>query len=372
MEAMLKNVSELEEKSSKFDLLEENCSTTSMKILYEGAPKNTQHMFTWSESTQDNTASNAFLTNPQTVYSASKVVSQAQNGGTKSKKLIEEERFSKPNTKYYLMINKLLVFQDDKELLLKNLKKSLWSSLTLIPRFLKDLLVKEDTKKVNSDEREIDNFFNKINSAIKSQKYELIQHQNPELAINAIFEKLQSDLHALPFFHKSTLKEARAYILGLEAKENPSELEKKQIADYYVIVKERDERVACVEKAVCEGKNVTTLLSARKDHTEELTWQLGSSARAELQVEKFCEEYKKLRAEAFGPQFLRSNFITTLDKCSSIEEKLAAITRHIKENPNSRGAQAWNNCLSNNTEVKEKMKARYLASKPCKRFLIYH
>lgn len=363
IEEMLKKASELASTTSNFDLMRENCSTTSMKLLNAGAPSNKKHMFQWTENTPDNPAKNAFLTNPQAVHAACTVVSKAQDGDPKAEDMIKRELLLKPNTSYHMKLNKLLAFTDDKKTLLSEIKSNAFSYLKIIPNLIKDLLPSKDSGQVKREEAEIDKFLNKLNDAIRTQNYVVVTQKNPLLAIDAMKEKLQASPTSLPFFDEKTLKIVKDYVLDLKVKDPKTEAETKQIEEYKKIINEREERVSCIEHAVAGGHNVTNALMSRTDNSSDLKWELNKEAQAEKIVNQFIENYNTLRKQAVGPTFLRSNFVATLPKNASFEDQLKVIFKHVQQDPTSRSATAWKKCsvpketLENISQARERFQS---------------
>lgn len=353
IEGMLKQASELVSKTSAFNLVSENCSTTSMQILNAGAPPELKHMFQRSDSITGDTATNAILSNPQAVYSASHLVSQAQQGNLKAVETIKAAVITKPNSQYNRLMNKLIVCGYDKKSLGEEILKNILNFLTIIPQLVKDILTTENKTNQNPQEITVDLYFNTLNETMKSLNSKLIHTNNPVLAIDAMKEQLQSNPHAIPYFDKDTLKSVRSYILDLQAKDNITELEKNRIDEYQKIIKERDERISCVENAIGTGLDAKTQLDARKDHSSILQWELTKSDKAEKMVSQLTEMYCQLRETEFGPNLLKSNFIKSLDKLPSNEDKLKQIVDHINEKPNTRTAKAWKACAFDSKIITE-------------------
>ena len=343
IEEMLKTASQLASTTSAFDLIEENCSTTSMKLLRAGAPPEMSHMFTWTQNTADNPASNAFLTNPQAVYSAATLVAKSQDGDKDAIDRVKAEALIKPNTNYYLKINRLLAFKDNKAQLLNELKSNVFSYLRIVPQLISDLWVTKDTKHRPKDEEEIDKYLNKINDAVRVQGHSTIKHEHPLLAIQSMKEKLQEAPENIPFFDEKTLKTVREYILDLESKEPQTEEEIQLLKDYSDIINERDERLSCVELAVMRTHDPAAHLLSRTDKSKDLKWAQTPSQQAEIMLAKFIEEYRSIQSSKYF-QFLRSNFIGSLPSEATVEERLQIIQKHILETPSSTSAQAWDNC----------------------------
>jgi hypothetical protein len=328
-----------------------------MKILNAGAPEGVQHMFEWTENTEGNPADNAFLTNPQAVYSASKIISDAFNGNKEAQESIQAKKISQPNTNYYKNINILLSFRHNKWELFNQIKSNLWSYLKTAPSLIYDLMVTENTQKRNSSELELDNFFNKLDEAIKAQKYLLIENNNPHLAIHTMKDGLQSSKCSLPFFSESTLKIVRDFILELEAKSNPTMEDIEHISNYNMIINERDERLHCVEKAVYEGKNPSNYLLNKKDNSTVLVWKLPNAERAELLVNKFYEQYNQLplgNRSTFPLSHTPPDiaFLFAIDNTECMEEKLNIIYQHVSKNHQSKEAMAWEQCRIQDDELK--------------------
>ncbi|MBL7479136.1 hypothetical protein [Legionella bononiensis] len=343
IEEMLKTASQLASTTSAFDLIEENCSTTSMKLLRAGAPPDMSHMFTWTQNTADNPASNAFLTNPQAVYSAATLVAKSQGGDKDAIDRVKAEALIKPNTNYYLKINRLLAFKDNKTQLLNTLKSNVFSYLRIVPQLISDLWVTTDTKHAPKDEQEIDKYLNKINDAVRAQGHSTIKHEHPLLAIQSMKEKLQEAPDNIPFFDEKTLKTVREYFLNLESKEPQTEEEIQLLKDYSDIINERDERLSCVELAVMRTNDPAAHLLSRTDKSKDLKWAQAPSQQAEIMLAKFIEEYSSIQSSKYF-QFMRSNFIGTLPSAATAEERLQIIQKHILETPSSTSARAWDNC----------------------------
>jgi hypothetical protein len=346
IEAMLRTASKLASTTSAFNVTEENCSTTSMKLLQAGAPEAMRHMFQWTRNTAENPASNAFLTNPQAVYSAATLVAKAQSGDKEAIGRVKAEAFLIPNTNYYIRINKLLAYKDDKAQLLNTIKTNFFSYLRISPKLICDLWITTDTKHAPKDEQEIDKYLNRLNDAVRTQGHSVIKHENPLLAIQHMKEQLQEDPKAVPFFDEKTLQVVRNYILTIESKEEQTKEDIQLLKEYSSIINERDERLSCVELAVMGNKDPGTHLLSRTDKSTALTWAQIPSSQAEIMVAKFCEEYKKIQAPKYF-QIFRSNFLNSLPQHASNEEKLKIIQKHITEKPSSASAQAWSNCTFN-------------------------
>ncbi|KTD52825.1 hypothetical protein [Legionella quateirensis] len=343
IEDMLKTASELAATTSEFHLIKENCSTTSMKILNAGAPKEMAHMFQWTENTVENPASNAFLTNPQAVYSAAAVVSKAQEGDPEAIKHVQTEANRTPNEEYYTKLNQLLAYRDDETELRNQIKSNIFGYLKILPQLICDLVVRTNKQHAPKEEQEIDSYLNKLNESIRALNYSLIEHGNPLVAIQYMNEKLQEDRKAIPFFEEQTLQLVRSYILNIESKSEQTEDEIKLIEAYNNIIKERNERISCVELAVLGNTNPDSYLINRNDQSAHLTWANTPSLQAEIAFAKFSDEYQKLHAGKYF-QYLRYNFLNLIPQNASNMEKLQIIQKHIDENPSSTSAQAWNNC----------------------------
>lgn len=343
VEEMLRTASKLATTTCAFDLTQENCSTTSMKLLRAGAPESMRHMFQWTKNTADNPASNAFLTNPQAVYSAATVVARAQAGDKEAIDRVKKEAFLIPNTNYYIRINKLLAYKDDKAQLLNTIKSNVFSYLRILPQLISDLWITTDTKHAPKDEQEIDKYLNKLNKAVRTQEHFVVKHGNPLLAIQHMKDLLQENPRGLPFFDEKTLKIVRGYILTIESKDEQVEEETQLLKEYASIINERDERLCCVELAVMGNKDPGAHLLSRTDKSAALTWAQAPTQQAEIMVEKFCEKYKKIQGVKYF-QIFRSNFLRTLPQDASYEEKLKLIQKHILDKPTSASAQAWAHC----------------------------
>lgn len=337
VEDMLKKASELADQTRAFHLYTQNCSTTSMEILNAGAPDEYKQMFKPAEKNKDGIISNTVLYNPQAVHSATTLVRDAQNGDKNAEHLVKVKMKVKPNTGYNVLMNKLMSSSENINVLLKKMTTNFFNLLTAIPYLINDLLVKENKGDEKSQKSALDKYFNQLNSAVKSQGYEIIQNKNPELAIDTMKEKLQSSPHALPFFDKNTLNLVRSHILKLEADDpdNP------KINHYKKIITERDERLSCIENAVVQHLNPRDQLIARKDNSQALERTLNPPDQIEKIVNQFTQAYTQLKNQEFGSRLTISNVLKSLGKLDSNEQKLHAILDHIKDNPNSRSAKAW-------------------------------
>lgn len=360
VEKMLEKASELASTEKEFHLGSENCSTTSMKLLHAGAPQDKKLLFTWQEvKAGEKVASNAFLTNPQTVYSAAKIVEQAAKGDPKAQTMVQKKLTAKAERNYNAMLNQLVAeVTTYNDVHLDNIGKTpavdgskrnqfSWSFLLkFIPHVLKLYRDFFQNMKVQSDSPET--LQAKVAQEIKAlnsgQAYSLIESPNASLAIYQMLEKLKQNKTFIPFFETDTLARVEQYVLSIEANMLKTKQNQEVIANYQQILAERDARIQCVESAIIAGTDINKELETRDALTMNMVWTISNDDKEDALVKLFVRQYQAIRnRDPFS--FLTSNFAIKLDALATTQEKLERIQTQIQRYPNARSARAMHKCL---------------------------
>ncbi len=367
IEKMLARASDMASRENAFHLANENCSTTSMKVLQAGAPSDAAFMFDWHQPREGETVgSNMFLTNPQTVYSAVKTVESAAKGDPDARALIAQRRIATPERSYNTLLNELASSMTtynnvSVELPGKNFhnaadpSKFSWSFyLKFIPHLLK--LYRDIFQTAKLQQEQVSNSLEAQMSrelkALNGQNYYIIDSTSPSLAINRLCEALKANKTNIPFFNTDTLSRVELYVLAIQSKEPQTEKEINTLKNYQDIIAERDERVKCVENALLAGDRTKDQLEKREVATEKLTWVMTDKEKSEALVTNFIYKYQEIRNKN-ALSFLTPNFLTRLESCDSVEKKLMLIKQHIAEDPKSRSAQALSECCSQDELLKK-------------------
>lgn len=357
--------------TTTFNLSGENCSTTTMKLLHAGAPEQVKDLFQWHQLQEgDEYASNVFNTNPQSVYSASKLLEESQNGNLTATKMIASRISSDGSSNYNAMLNELVT-----SFLLRNEENpgqmpqiTASTIFHFIPHLFKligDLFFKTtvNTSKPN------DSFHAKVVNellALNDNKYLLISDQNPSCAIYQMALLLRSGQQNIPHFDSDTLSRVEQLILEIQVfpKQHRTAAEQQILDNYKAIIEERDQRLDTLEKTIVSGKDVVKELKNRKVNYHKLNWKLSAEDATEALVNHFIQNYQTLRNQTlFFTRPFRSNFSSSLNSIEGMSDKLDAIIEHIKQNPDSRSAQALADCISDlpqlgkcvSTEIKQQL-----------------
>lgn len=298
-EEMLKAANQIAT-SSTFNLLNENCSTTSMKILRAGAPPKIAPLFQWTELLTGGSSKNedSILTNPQAVFSASKMAELCLKGKIRIEDLIDDhinnddaeimlKRF------YHRQINTLLAnvtTNDDLSQIIENdlLNYIAAGSLSAL-NFIGDILFHYDVFNDDDHLDKIELFISKLHNAIYAQSNEMIQYKDPAHAIHIMLEKLKARPNSVPFFHKETLAAVRDYILTLESTTPPIPEHQEKIEAYHCIIDERDARLTCIEQSIYQNDTrmqTAERLKARFEQApiKQLRWSLSDDEKKETKV----------------------------------------------------------------------------------------
>lgn len=354
IEEMLKKASELADTTKNFKLSVENCSTTSMKVLNAGAPLEFRDFFYWSEPKKgEKYASNAYLTNPQAVFTASKVCEKTQHKVPGAEKIAEKIKRAQGDNKTYTYLFNRISSIDREDL--KDYKKYTWTFLSLawglitspvsIYSFIKDYFFPHVVEDENKDQA----ILNKMDDAILSlsnNKHLYIQSTQPAIAIYEMMSLLKGSGTNIPFFHRQTLNNIDIYLLTIEAKEEPTQPEKELLKHYNEIINERNARINRVESALLQGDEVENCLLAKASKAFSLKWTPSEGEVSEYKLTLFMKAYEKEKHAQFL-WFLRPSIISQLSDRLSTDEKLTLIETYAEKYPTSLTAKAWGNVFKN-------------------------
>lgn len=430
VEKMLQVATNQAEKTVLFKLKEDNCSTTSMKILREGAPEKHKELFISSKppikkeytlKPQDPTApmqnniiylsiknghiaysmiskegkniynheinslsaptnfiflaqrtnikskilaevannghsakveydSSAFLTNPQSVYSASRLCQQIDQGNPEAQRIAKKLRAEqKSNNRYYQLMNELTAKSDEE---LKKLQRgdrgSWWKiikkfilSPSAIIGFIKDYFYPEKEKTVVVVDSLLSDMKDAIEKNLGKGKFQYVNADLPAAATFEMLLKLQQDKTNVPFIKNQCLENIRGYILQIEAKEHPTADDTLLLTTYEKVMHERNSRMAAIEDALAMGIDIKTQLLARKDTSADIAFALSPQQLIEHQVDVFERSFQQKKKESKLPGFIFDfihSFHNKLDKLVTNQDKFMTIQAHVKEDPDSLSA----------------------------------
>lgn len=347
VEKMLKKASKLATTHGSFSLAEENCSTTTMRILKAGAPADTAALFQCSKAGDDEqVASNAFLTNPQTIYSVAKTVEMAEKGDLAAQRRIHEAKTAKPELEYNRLLNELskLVVNESPEI--QSFRFIARVVLKFIPHLLKlyrDLF--QITKLPQEEEStSLEAQLARELKSLQGKDYHLIDSTNPVLALHRFCEALKENKTNIPFLTTDTLSRVEQYILAIQANVPQTKDDQALVQRYQGLIAERDARIQCVENTIIAGESAQENLEKRAPELASLQWMMTEQEKTPALVDNFIYNYQKIRSR--NPlSFLTSNFINRLDACSTVDMKLREIKKHVLAYPNSRSGEALAKCL---------------------------
>lgn len=375
IKAMLKTASELAFTTGEFDLRNENCSTTSMKLLNAGAPDDMKGLFYWAKPSEGETYSdNAFLTNPQMVYSSARVCERVENGERGAKSLAKRIMKAQGDNKlFYKAINELAA--NENEVFSNALKYFSYLFNTYIMRRTIDIdedelnIIKEDFNKLWSNAWQFirhpstvfhlisDYYFREtdktkkvdeplvvdINDTIKKLAgggHHLISDSNPETALFKMLGLLRNNGQIVPFFSGSTLEKAEEYVLSLEANETLSSDELGFLEIYRAVLSERDARIDCIDNALTTGKDAKEQLKSRPGLSQLTETSLPANVLKQYKLGMFMDAYHKKKQEQVLSS-MRPGVMNLLNKDMSVDDKLKVIEKNVATKQHSISAGVW-------------------------------
>ena len=344
IESMLAVARNLAETVDRFDLITENCSTTCMKILNAGAPSDVKPLFIWSHAEDGSKIpTNAFITNPQQVYTSARVADDFDRNIPTARQYIEQQQqpLVKKDKDYIFLLN-TLAMEDTTELVEKTrstlfIIRLLFKFFYFIAQVWRDYHPPSDLQPPRNTGR----YFEKIVGEVKNKQtksYDLIRAKNTSTALVLMQNMLQYNKHAIPFFDKKTLGIIEVDIIFLQSKKDITPDEKDTVENYFEIIKERNARIDCVKEAIASGKKPQNELDKRAiDFHPKVT----KEAFAEQIVTQFIQNYNDFRNKGGKLKLFMTNFVSHIPNEKLFEDQLKFIHQYVKTHPKSRSAMSW-------------------------------
>jgi hypothetical protein len=350
IEAMLKKASQLATPGdTTFHLSKENCSTTCMKLLEAGAPKEQSEFFQWDPS-------KTLLPNPQAVFSAAKGVARGDTVNETYRRKVKSDK------DYNVLVNQLIGSKTSSDQISKHMEEktagnkfSWYNYLKFLPHLIKlysDIYsvvpLEHDTKNTSLQAKVVTEIKN-----LGGEDYHLIRSLSAPLAIHQMLHLLKNNKHTVPFFDNETLSRVESYILTLEAKPGERTTEDElALSTFKNIETERDMRIHCIEQCILSGTEVKDALSKRESSVEYTTFKVCATEKTDALVSQFIATYREQRNEQ-KLSFLATNFVAKIDGIDSSEKKLGLIVEHILKNPKSRSQRTMEACLKSDPSLAE-------------------
>ncbi|MFI4919978.1 MAG: hypothetical protein ACHP65_10540, partial [Legionellales bacterium] len=209
---MLKEASNLFD-SATFHLGNENCSTTTMKLLHAGASESNKSMFEWHQSIDGAPATNVIQTNPQAVFSAAKVVELAEAGDVKALAIKKQIQNRTPDASYNAFINGLtaiMIGTNDVNVQMPSEPTFYLKGIQHLLKIYRDIfhIITLDEKKTEPGLQ------SKVAEAIQSldtSGYNLIDSSHASLAVHRMLQGLQNNPTYVGFYENDTVSRVERY-----------------------------------------------------------------------------------------------------------------------------------------------------------------